>query len=115
MGIHLLALLLCASCGGLVQPWSGAGGGRSHVPATANPATFPPRTRGQLVVKRGRTAYLHPRELGRDPTLGWSPEEPENCKVQVVHNDPMTQRVGRITPLVSLSCLFHTHIIISTS
>ena len=50
-----------------------------------------------LVVKRGRTAYLNPRVLLENP--------PQDgiCMVQVVTNDPLTQRVGTLSPQVSSS------------
>ena len=49
-----------------------------------------------LVVKKGRTAYLNPRVvLENPPTSG-------TCMIQVVNNDPMTQRVGTLTPQVSV-------------
>ncbi len=47
-----------------------------------------------LVVKKGRTAYLNPRVLLETPPPDGT------CMVQVVHNDPMTQRVGKLTPQV---------------
>ena len=46
-----------------------------------------------LVVKKGRTAYLNPRVVLENP-----PSE-GTCMIQVV-NDPMTQRVGTLTPQV---------------
>ena len=47
-----------------------------------------------LVVKKGRTAYLNPRVV-----LENSPSE-GTCMIQVINNDPMTQRVGKLTPPV---------------
>ncbi len=47
-----------------------------------------------LVVKKGRMAYLNPRVLLENP-----PSE-GTCLVQVVNNDYMTQRVGKLTPQV---------------
>ena len=53
-----------------------------------------------LVVKKGRTAYLNPRVvLENPPTEG-------TCMIQVVNNDPMTQRVGTLTPQVRSISLF---------
>lgn len=45
-------------------------------------------------VMRGRTTFIKPKELNisMDPT--------ENCKVEVVMNEPATQRVGRLSPQV---------------
>ena len=56
-----------------------------------------------LVVKKGRTAYLNPRVVLENP-----PSE-GTCMIQVV-NDPMTQRVGTLTPQVS-SYLYILHFI----
>ena len=56
-------------------------------------------TEGSLLVKRGRTAYLHPDDLGITVTEG------QLCKVEVLHNDPMTQRVGHMEPTVSFTVL----------
>ena len=49
-----------------------------------------------LVVRQGRAAYLHTGALQLAPL-----PESEQCKVEVVRNDPMTQRVGSLKPTVS--------------
>lgn len=45
-------------------------------------------------VTRGRSAFITEKELkiGVDPTA--------DCKVEVAMNEPVTQRVGRLTPQV---------------
>lgn len=45
-------------------------------------------------VARGRSVFITEKELtiGVDPTA--------DCKVEVVMNEPVTQRVGRLTPQV---------------
>ena len=48
-----------------------------------------------ITVKKGRVALLHPRELN------FASSSSELCKVEVISNDPMTQRVGKMSPKVS--------------
>lgn len=45
-------------------------------------------------VIRGRSAFITKKELKI------SVEPPADCKVEVVMNEPVTQRVGRLTPQV---------------
>ena len=49
-----------------------------------------------LSVYKGRVAYIHPHDLIL------SVPEGDLCKVEVITNDPMSQRVGKLHPLVSL-------------
>lgn len=48
-----------------------------------------------LSVKRGQSAYLQEGDLQFD-----IPREKDSCKVEVVLNEPITQRVGTLTPQV---------------
>ena len=50
-----------------------------------------------LEVRQGRVAYLHTGAL-QFATL----PEADQCKVELVKNDPMTQRVGKLKPTVSM-------------
>ena len=51
-----------------------------------------------ITVKVGRTVYLNPDDLVfKKPRRG-----DEACRVEVVQNDPITQRVGQLEPKVSL-------------
>ena len=58
-----------------------------------------------LSVYKGRIAYVHPHDLILSVPDG------DLCKVEVVTNDPMSQRVGKLHPLVSPRCymIFVTH------
>lgn len=49
-------------------------------------------------VTRGRTAFV------TEAQLKISVDADADCKVEVVMNEPVTQRVGRLTPQVRLSC-----------
>ncbi|KAG7461901.1 hypothetical protein MATL_G00196120 [Megalops atlanticus] len=55
-----------------------------------------------LRVKRGQSAYLQEEDLQFD-----IPKEKDVCKVEVVLNEPITQRVGTLTPQV-FDCHFLT-------
>ena len=77
---------------------------------------FQVRQLGSLAVRRGRSAFLNPRDLvvtlpatpqfsapevDDDTASGGSSEvEPTTCIVEVVDDDPMTQRVGTLSPKV---------------
>ena len=52
-----------------------------------------------LDVVRGRWAFLSP------SALNTRVEEAEDCKVEVVTNEPITQRVGRLSPQVDTTPL----------
>nr|XP_023676697.1 FRAS1-related extracellular matrix protein 1 [Paramormyrops kingsleyae] len=54
-----------------------------------------------LKVKRGQTAYLEEEDLRFS-----APQDRDACKVEVVLNEPITQRVGVLTPQV-FDCYFH--------
>ncbi|CAL8310310.1 unnamed protein product [Lota lota] len=54
---------------------------------------------GVLEVVRGRWAFLSP------SALNIRVEEAEECKVEVVTNEPITQRVGKLSPQV-FDCMF---------
>ena len=48
-----------------------------------------------LVVKRGRTGYVTREHIALPPPSDFP------CKVEVVYNDPVSQRVGHLEPAVS--------------
>lgn len=50
-----------------------------------------------ITVKVGRTVYLNPDDL----VFKKLRKGDEACRVEVVQNDPITQRVGQIEPKVS--------------
>ena len=55
-----------------------------------------------VTVKVGRTVYLNTDDIVfRKPRRG-----DEACRVEVVQNDPITQRVGQLEPKVSLMTLY---------
>ena len=75
---------------------------------------------GSVVVRRGRTAFLHPRDLviTLPATSPFSLPEASSddndspsseglyttrCVVEVVDDDPMTQRVGTLSPKVIMT------------
>ncbi len=64
-------------------------------------------TEGSLTVKRGRTAYLHPDELRI------TVKEGQLCKVEVLRNDPMTQRVGHMEPTVRFVFLYKIKLLLN--
>ncbi|KAK2151591.1 hypothetical protein LSH36_358g02015 [Paralvinella palmiformis] len=47
-----------------------------------------------LIVERGRSTFLHPNDLAFDL------EDGSLCQVQVVENEPTTQRVGSLHPKI---------------
>lgn len=48
-----------------------------------------------LSVRRGRISFVHPHDLILSVPDG------DLCKAEVIANDPMSQRVGKLHPLVS--------------
>jgi len=53
------------------------------------------REQRALLVKRGRTEYLTREHIALPPPSDFP------CKVEVVYNDPVSQRVGHLEPAVS--------------
>lgn len=65
-----------------------------------------------LKVKRGQSAYLHVEDLQFH-----IPHQKDSCKLEVVVNEPITQRVGKLVPQVIkakllLDVMFHTKLLI---
>ena len=56
--------------------------------------------KADISVKIGRSVYLRPEDLYIETT------ENEKCRVQVITNDPITQRVGHLEPQVKVSSFF---------
>lgn len=54
-----------------------------------------------LKVKRGQSAYLHVEDLQFH-----IPHQKDSCKLEVVMNEPITQRVGKLLPQVIETCVF---------
>lgn len=48
-----------------------------------------------LVVSRGQSVFVTDKELALR-----APEETDACKVEVILNEPVTQRVGKLSPQV---------------
>lgn len=63
----------------------------------------PSTVTSDLQVIRGREAFLTEAELKVEVVGG------AKCKVEVVLNEPMTQRVGRLTPQVRTCPLIRPH------
>lgn len=60
--------------------------------------------KADISVKIGRSVYLRPEDLYIETM------ENEKCRVEVITNDPITQRVGHLEPQVKKKSFSHSRI-----